>query len=288
MRSRYGNIVSQTTKMVGHGKEKISSMRTIFIGELKMNSKAFWIWSLAVGGLGLACILLYQSMQGDMKEMADAFSNMGAFSDAFGMSTLSIATLKGYFATEVGTVHGLGSGMFAAILAIGILSKEEEGHTGEFLFSMPVTRKGVLCAKGLCVLVLLLGFTILCGLLYGLGFVMLSEELPAKELVIFMWREFLMNLEVGAVCFGLSAVSGKNRMGLGIGMALILYFYDLIGRVVPDLGDYLYLGPYSFANASEIFSGIDTPGKAFVAAGMVIIAAITFAFICYDRRDLAS
>ena len=140
-------------------------MKTVFLKELRLGLKGFLIWSLSVGILGLACILLYSSMEGDMKQMADAFSNMGAFSDAFGMSTLSIATLKGYFATEVGAVHGLGSAMFASILAIGILSKEEEGHSGEFLLSLPVSRRGIVAAKGLSVLILLFAFTVICGAL---------------------------------------------------------------------------------------------------------------------------
>ena len=103
-------------------------MKSVFVREIKLNLKNLIIWSLSVGSLGLVCILLYRSMQGDIKDMADAFSNMGSFSDAFGMSTLSIATLKGYFATEVGTVHGLGSGMFAAIIAIGIISKVSSSY----------------------------------------------------------------------------------------------------------------------------------------------------------------
>ena len=78
-------------------------MKTIFLGELRLNLKALFIWSIVIGSFGFICILLYESMQGDMREMADAFSSMGAFSDAFGMSTLSIATLKGYFAAEIGT-----------------------------------------------------------------------------------------------------------------------------------------------------------------------------------------
>ena len=263
-------------------------MKTIFFKEMKLNMKTLLLWSFVVGGLGLACILLYQSMQGDMKEMADAFSTMGAFSDAFGMSTISIATLKGYFATEVGTVHGLGSGMFAAILAIGILSKEEEGHTGEFLFSLPVTRKKVLLSKGMCVLFLLFVFTFFCALLYALGFAILGEELPVKEFITFMSRQLLMNLEIGGICFGVSAISGKNSMGLGIGIAMIFYAFDLIGRVVPDLKDYLFMGPYSYANASEIFSGTDTSGKALVLAIFITSIGILFAFFYYDRRDLAS
>ena len=263
-------------------------MNTIFLKELKNNLRSFLIWSLSVGGMGLACILLYQSMQGDMKEMADAFSNMGAFSDAFGMSTLSIATLKGYFATEVGTVHGLGSAMFAAIIAIGILSKEEEGHSGEFLLSLPVTRSNVVAAKGMCVAIMLVLFTAVCAVMYMIGFAALVEDVPVKEFVTFMGMQLLMNIEIAGICFAVSSMSGRNKTGLGIGIAMIFYVYDLIGRVVPDLKDYLYVGPFSFANASEIFSDKKAEPAAIVIGCVVAVIGAAYAFVCYNRRDLAS
>ena len=262
-------------------------MKTIFLQEMKLNITNFLIWSLTVGGLGLACIMLYQSMQGEMKDMADAFSNMGAFSDAFGMSTLSIATLKGYFATEVGAVHGLGGGMFAAILAISMLSKEEEGHSGEFLFSLPVSRTKVIAAKGLCVAIYLVLFTLVCGILYASGFAGLGEELPTAQLVTFMGRQMLMNFEVAGICFAISSLSWKNRMGMGIALAMLFYFYDVIGRVVPDLKDYLFVGPYSYVNAAEIFTDADIPVKAIVLGIIVTVSGAAFAFWYYNKRDLA-
>ncbi|MCR4961423.1 MAG: ABC transporter permease [Lachnospiraceae bacterium] len=263
-------------------------MKRMFLEELKINLKALLIWSIAVGIMGFSCILLFQSMEGEIQGMADAFSNMGAFSDAFGMSTLSIASIEGFFATEVGTVHGLGGAMFAAILAIGIISKEEEGHTGEFTFSFPVSRKKVVAAKGLCVLIMLTAFTVICTLLYLLGFKMLGEEPPMGDFMTFMLRQYLMNIEIGGICFGISALSGKNRTGLGIGLAMVFYFYDVIGRVVPDLKDYLFIGPFSYANASEIFSGKEAPAAAFVMAAVLVFAGVLSAFVCIDKRDLAS
>ena len=74
-------------------------MFAIFKQEIKLNLKGLLIWAITVGGLGFVCVLMYQSMEGEVKDMADTFSNMGAFSEAFGMSTLSIATLAGFFAT---------------------------------------------------------------------------------------------------------------------------------------------------------------------------------------------
>ena len=81
-------------------------MNAIIKREMRLGLKNLLIWAVTVGGLGFICTLMYTSMDGDMQEMAEQFSNMGAFADAFGMSTLSIATLNGFFATEVGTEIG--------------------------------------------------------------------------------------------------------------------------------------------------------------------------------------
>ena len=92
-------------------------MLTIYKHEIKLYIKTLLIWFVCVGGMGFACILLFSSMQESMEGMAESFATMGAFSDAFGMSQLSIGTLIGFYATEIGTIHGLGGAMFAAIIA---------------------------------------------------------------------------------------------------------------------------------------------------------------------------
>ncbi|MBR5421223.1 MAG: ABC transporter permease subunit [Lachnospiraceae bacterium] len=263
-------------------------MLSICRHEWKLGLKSLLIWSLSVGGMGFLCILMYTSMEGDMAAMADTFSNMGAFSDAFGMSTLSIATLGGFFATEVGTVHGLGSAMFAAIMATVLLSKEEDAHTGEFLYSLPVSRGRIVCAKCLALLAELVSFTLICGVLYIGGFIALGEEIPMKELLIFLGCMLLMNVEVSSVALIISACSARNRIGVGLGIALLFYAYDLIGRVVPDMKDYLFAGPFSYTNASEIFSGKEMSAAALITGISVILLSLAASFTVYLKKDLAS
>lgn len=263
-------------------------MITVCRHELKLGFKALLIWSLSVGIMGLLCILMYTSMEGEMADMAESFSKLGAFSDAFGMSTLSIATLGGFFATEVGTVHGLGSAMFAAITAAVILSKEEDGHTGEFLYSLPISRGSAVTGKALSVLINLVAFTIICGAFYVIGFVALGEDVLWKEMLTFLGRMLLMNVEVASVTLVISAASAKNRLGAGLGLALVFYAYDLIGRVVPDLKDYLFIGPFSYANASEIFSGNETHVPAIYCALAVITVSLTVTYRLYLKRDLTN
>ena len=263
-------------------------MLAIFKQEMKLNLKSLLIWALTVGGLGFICVLMYKSMEGDVMEMADSFSNMGAFSEAFGMSTLSIATLAGFFATEVGTVHGLGSAMFAAFLASCMLSKEEDGHTGEFLYSLPVSRWKAVTSKCLAVIINIVLFTLICGIFYALGFVCLGEDVMWKELIRFLLCMLFMNVEVASLALLVSAVSQRNRMGVGLGIALVLYVSDITGRVVPDMKDYLFVEPFSFTNASEIFAGLDAPEYSMLIGLVVTIAALAAAYTVYLKRDLAS
>lgn len=263
-------------------------MKTLYLYEMKKGLKALLIWVAAVGGMGLCCILLFTSMEESMAEMAGNFSNMGAFSDAFGMSTLSIATLTGFFATEIGTIHSLGSCMFAASLAIVILSKEEDGHTAEFTFTLPISRGKVVTAKLLSLVCSLLLFTILCGAMYWCGILAVEGEMELCDFAVYMVAQFGMNLEIAAICFLLSAMSKKNKMGLGIGLAMAFYAYDLMARVVPDLGDSKFLTPFAYSNASEIFSNTIEPEKALLFGGLVLICSLVGAYGIYLRRDLAS
>ena len=262
-------------------------MLSICKHELKLNLKSLLIWSFSVGGLGFICLLMYTSMDGEMMDMADTFSNMGAFSDAFGMSTLSIATINGFFATEVGTVHGLGSALFAALLSTVLLSKEEDAHTGEFLFSLPLSRGNIVLAKLLSLLIELTLFTLICGVMYILGFAVLKEDISWNEMMIFLGSMLFMNIEISAIALIISACSARNRMGVGLGLALIFYSYDLIGRVVPDMKDYLFVGPFSYTNASEIFAGKETPAEALITGVAVTVIALIISFAVYTKKDLA-
>ena len=151
-------------------------MNTIYKHELKTYIKTLLIWFICVGGIGFACILLFTNMKGEMAGMADSFASMGAFSDAFGMSKLSIATMSGFYSAEVGTVHALGGAMFSAIISTVMLSKEEDGHTSEFLFTLPISRGKVVVAKCLSAVSLVTIFNVVSVMVYVLGLQTISTS----------------------------------------------------------------------------------------------------------------
>lgn len=263
-------------------------MSTIYKHEMKSLYKTLLIWTLAVGGLCFVCILLFNSMKEEMAGMAESFSQMGAFADAFGMSQLSIATLEGFYATEVGTVHSLGAAMFAAIISMVMLSKEEDGHTGEFLFTLPVSRTKVITAKFAAVITNVIIFNVSSVGAYTLGIVILGENIDFARLFLYHGMQFLMHLELAGICFGLSAFMKKNKLGVGLGIVMIFYAYDLMARVIPDLSDYKLLSPYSYSNAADIFSTGEVEVPSLVLGMIVMTVCVSAAYVRYGRRDLAA
>lgn len=263
-------------------------MGTVYKYELRTGWKSLLIWSLCVGGFGVICILLFSGVKESMDGMAESFASMGAFAEAFGMTQLSIATLAGFYATEVGTVHSLGGSMFAAVLSTVMLSKEEDGHTGEFLYSLPVARGKVVTAKGAAIVTYVVMFNVVCVGLYLLGIVLLGEEMPMKEFFLFHGMQLLMHLEIAAICYGVSAFLKKNKFGVGIGIAMLLYAFDLMARVVPDLEKFKIISPFSYANAADILSTGMMEAGALLLGTVIFAFGIITAFTVYTRRDLAS
>lgn len=70
--------------------------------------------------------------------------------------------------------------------------------------------------------------------------------------------------------------------------AFFVYTYDIMGRVIPDLKDYLFVGPFSFTNASEIFADHDAPEYSLLLAAIITAAALVSTYLYYTRKDLAS
>lgn len=256
--------------------------------EWKMNLKSLLIWALCVGLSCCGCILLFESVADSMAEMAQSYADMGGFSTAFGMDKVSIATIDGFYATEVSILFSIGGAMFAAMTGAILLSKEEEGHTAEFLYTLPVSRSYILVWKYIAMFTLIVAFNAVCIGLDMLGFLGIGTGVAWQEYALAHMASFVMQIEIGSICFLISACCRKKQIGLALGISVLLYMMDIMCRIVPDLEFLKYLTPYYYANAADIFSeGAIKVGLVIVGIGVSLIAA-SVAEITYRKRDLAS
>lgn len=256
--------------------------------ELKMNFKTLLIWLLNVGGLCFGCVLLYGSLKDSLAELSDAYSSMGNFSVAFGMDRLDLSTLTGFYATEIGVMFSLGGAMYAAILGSSMLSKEESGHTAEFLFTMPCSRASVISQKLLAMLINIAIFHLFCIGAFACGFVIMGEQIPVEKFLLYHLMQFLMQFEIASVCFLLSSLGKKSHTGSALGITIILYCIDMMCRIIPAIKNLKYITPFYYSNGSDIFStGKVTILATLIGLGITILGILS-SFIIYEKRDLAA
>lgn len=259
---------------------------TLVKHELKQSRISFLIWTISLGFLLAICIFLFPEMKGQMEGINEMFASMGSFTEAFGMNRLNYGTLTGFYAVECGNVLGLGGAFYASLCAVGILSREEKDKTAEFLLTHPVSRKRVITEKLVAVVIQITALNLIIYALSIGSIAAIGEEIPLKEINLLHLAYYLLQIELAGICFGISAFLRKGSAGVGIGIAAMMYFLNLIANIT-DAAEFLkYITPFGYCEGADILSkgGLDTT---LVVIGMVLgIGGIIIAFLKYTEKDI--
>jgi ABC-2 type transport system permease protein len=256
--------------------------------ELKINFKTLLIWTIIIAGMDFGFMLMYPSLEDALNEAMDAYSNMGSFTAAFGMDRLNMAEPIGFYGAEIGAILSLGGGLFAAIIGSGILSKEEGGHTSEFLYTLPYSRVNVVLQKIAAVFVIVFIFDLINFILGTLAFPIIDADLELKKMALYHIGQFFMHFEIAAISIFVSSLTSKVNIGYGLGIALLLYFLDMMSRILEQLDFAKYITPYYYANAAEIITTTSIDVRLLAIGLIVTVFSLVAGIWYYNKKDLAS
>lgn len=259
---------------------------TLVEHELRQGKTAFWIWTAAIGALLATCIFLFPEMKGQMEGVNDVFASMGSFTAAFGMDRLNFGTLTGFYAVECGNVLGLGGAFFAALCAVGILSKEEKDKTAEFLMTHPVSRGRIVTEKLTAVLIQLTAMNVIIYALAIGCIAAIGEEIPMKELSLLHLAYYLMQLELAGICFGVSAFVRKGSAGIGLCIASVMCFLNLIANIADAAGFLKYITPFGYCEGADIVANGAIDGVMLALGAAMGIGGIVAAYLKYTKKDI--
>lgn len=259
---------------------------TLVKHELRQGKTSFWIWTACIGFLLATCIFLFPEMKGQMEGVNDMFASMGSFTEAFGMDRLNFGTLIGFYAVECGNILGLGGAFYAAVCAVGMLCKEEKDRTAEFLLTHPVSRIRILTGKLIAVLIQVAVMNLLIYAFSIGSIAAIGERIPWKELSLLHLAYYLLQIELAGICFGISAFLRKGSVGVGLGIAVLLYFLNLIANIA-DVAKFLkYITPFGYCEGADILSSGRLDGG-MLAVGMVLCTVgIITAYLKYTKKDI--
>ncbi len=259
---------------------------TLVKHECRQNKTAFLIWTVSIGFLLAACVFLFPEMKGQMSGVNDVFASMGSFTEAFGMDRLNFGTLIGFYAVECGNILGLGGAFFASLSAVGILSKEERDKTAEFLLTHPVSRKRIVTEKLIAVFLQITAMNLLiCALSVG-AIAAIGEGIPWKEIGLLHLGYYLLQLELAGICFGISAFLRKGSAGVGLGIAAMLYFGNLIANIADAAAFLKYITPFGYCDGADIVSSGKLDGVMVAIGAGIGVCGIVTAYLQYTRKDI--
>lgn len=259
---------------------------TILKHELRQNRISFLIWTSSIGFLLVICILLFPEMKGQMETINDVFASMGAFTNAFGMDRLNFGTLIGFYGVECGNILGIGGALFAVICTIGILSKEERDKTADFLLTHPVTRIRIITEKFFAVLIQISIMNLFIYIL-SIGFIVaIKEEIPWNEITLMHLAYYMLQIEFVGICFGISAFLRKGSMGIGLGIAIMMYFLNLIANITDVLAFLKYITPFGYCEGADIISNAKLNGVKITIGMLISIIGIIAAYLKYIKKDI--
>lgn len=259
---------------------------TVFRHEMRQGRASLLIWTAAIGLLMVVCIFLFPEMKEQMAGVSKIFASMGAFTAAFGMDRIDFGSLKGFYAIECGNVLGLGGALFAAMCGAASLAKEETEHTAEFLLTHPVSRLRMSLEKLAAVLMQIL---LLNGVIFVLSLVsvaLIGETVPCKELTLLHLAYLLLQVELAAICFGISSFALRGSLGWGLGVATVMYFLNLIANISDSASFLRYITPFGYAEGSQIMSKAALDGGLMGLGILYALAGAAVACWNYCRKDI--
>ena len=260
---------------------------TVFKHEMRQNRNSLIIWTAVIAFLLVICVIMYPLMKTEAEALGDMFSNMGDFTAAFGMDRLDIGTLIGFYGIESGNIIGIGGALFAALMGISALAKEERDHTAEFLLSHPISRARLVSEKLLALIaqIVILNLVIFAAALISIRAI--GEDIELRPLFLMHIAFFLLQIQIGTICFGISAYLRKGGVGLGLGLAMILYFLNIISNISEKAEFLKYITPFSYADPSNIIANLKLDGT-LLAIGFIYAALGVFeAYLKYTKKDIS-
>ena len=115
---------------------------------------------------------------------------------------------------------------------------------------------------------------------------MIKESPEAKTLAWLFLAYFILQIETASICFGISAFISQGGLGIGLGMAALFYFLNIIANLTEQAEFLKYITPFGYTEGADIIAKGSIDVK-YLSVGLVLTAVgIAAAFYWYCRKDI--
>lgn len=262
----------------------------IYKREMKRNLKGLIIWSVVLCGLVLMMMSVYPSFAEDAQAMENMLTLFPEpLQNMFGMDTLSLGTFTGFYGVEVHLINTLVGSVYAALLAAGILAKEENDQTAEFLLSKPVSRTEVTGQKMAAVLTNLFVLNVLIAATSFACTGFTDEAVEMDILALYMVATFLLHVTIASISFLLSSLMRRNRsiVSLALGVVFLSYALHIMAGLSSQFDVLGHVSVFSYVDAASIARDGALDSTYIIVTVAASLLCIAGAIGYYRNKDIA-
>ena len=117
--------------------------------------------------------------------------------------------------------------------------------------------------------------------------VIIGEKIPWKEINLLHFAYYLLQIELAGICFGISAFLRKGSIGVGLGIAVMMYFMNLVANI-DEVAEGLKYIHFGYCEGADIVSNGYLDGT-LITIGLIFgMVGIVAAYWKYTRKDIHS
>lgn len=261
-------------------------MSTILRHTLAKSRGQIFGWGLSLALLGVYLVSFYDTFAAQEEQMQQLLNSFPDEMMAFFGNVGTIFTPEGYLTVEFFSYMPLVLGIYAVLIASGLIASEEESGVLDLVLGHPVSRSGYFFGR-------ILAFTtstILMFAIVWLSFVLAGTGTTLGIAPLEMAQPFLSLLAVtmlfGSVALALSQVLPSRRLtAMVTGLVVVAsYFITSLANIDENLESIARFSPLNYYQSGEAINGLHWASL----GGLLGFAALftLFAGWRFQRRDL--
>lgn len=262
---------------------------TLFLRELRGNFKSFVTWTLSIVvilGIFMAMYPSFASQGENLDQMLSGFSP--DLLKMFSFDNLEFTRGLDYYAYTFQYML-LATMIQFLILGAGLLSREEDAGTINFLYAKPLSRSSIVTTKLLSGLAYAAAFFIVyaasaCAILAAVD----SAPVDLGVVLLFSCALLLGQLMMLGLGLLLSMFVTKTRtvMSVSIGVVLLMYVLSMVVNMNERINALKYLTPFQYFDSRAILHSGSIEWVYIVLPVGVALAGYALSLVIYNRRDL--
>ena len=98
---------------------------------------------------------------------------------------------------------------------------------------------------------------------------------------------YILQLEIGSITFGISAFIKGGGLGIGLGLAMLFYFVNIISNLAEKAEVLKYITPFGYTDSAQIISDGGLKWE-YIAVGLAIgVTCLIAGFFRFNKKDIS-